>query len=284
VTIGLHISDETSTIDVAMPDGDVRISSGDIQIIENDVNERIQANVPIKCWFPDEDELKALPLRKAPTVTENVRVVAIGADEMVACGGTHPAYAGEIGLVKILNVTPARGKMRVCFVAGMRALKDYRLKHDLAVETANILSTSVENIPSHVKNLVEQLKDAEAELSRIKRQMMFSQIPDMMKKAKELSGGHKLIAEMLDCDDSVLKDVASRLIKEKGLIVLLGIMASEKAMFIFARSSDVDVHMGQLLSAAAKPLGGKGGGRPDFAQGGGPSEILEQAVEMLINI
>lgn len=113
VTIGLHVGDEISTIDVAMPEGVTRISDEDIRRIELDVNEHIQRDVPIRCWFPDEEELKSLPLRKKPTVSEHVRIVAIGDDEMVACGGTHPSTAGQIGLVKIVSVAPARGKMRV---------------------------------------------------------------------------------------------------------------------------------------------------------------------------
>ena len=124
VTIGLHISHDVSTIDVAMPEGVTRIPEADIRRVEDDVNARIQRDVPIRCWFPSEAELKTLPLRKPPTVSEHVRVVAIGEDEMVACGGTHPATAGQLGLVKILGVAPARGKMRVSFVAGMRALND----------------------------------------------------------------------------------------------------------------------------------------------------------------
>jgi len=96
VTIGLHISEAVSTIDVAMPEGVTRISDEDVRRIEADVNDHIQRDVPIRCWFPDEAELAALPLRKKPTVDEHVRIVAIGDDEMVACGGTHPATAGQL--------------------------------------------------------------------------------------------------------------------------------------------------------------------------------------------
>jgi len=282
VTIGLHISDEVSTIDVAMPGGDVRINGKDIKLIEADVNERIQRNVPVRFWFPDAETLKTLPLRKAPTVSENVRIVAIGEDEMVACGGTHPAFAGEIGMVKILNVSPARGKMRVCFVAGMRALRDYQKKNDCAMETANHLSTSVENIADHVAALTEQLKAAEFELNRLKKQALFAGIPEMIRGAETMQNGSRLVCAMLDCDASLLKDVASKLICEPGLIALLAINNGDSAMFVFARSSDLDIHMGQLLSIAAKPLGGKGGGRPDFAQGGGPAGILEAARSLLL--
>ena len=122
VTIGLHVGDEVSTIDVAMPGGATHLSAGDVRRIERDVNEHIQRDVPIRCWFPAPDELRALPLRKPPTVAEHVRVVAIGDDEMVACGGTHPSSAGQLGLVKIVSATPARGKLRVAFLAGGRAL------------------------------------------------------------------------------------------------------------------------------------------------------------------
>ena len=78
-----------------------------IRAVEDDVNAEIQRDVPIRCWFPDEEELASLPLRKPPTVKEHVRIVAIGDREMVACGGTHPASAGQIALVKIVDARPS---------------------------------------------------------------------------------------------------------------------------------------------------------------------------------
>ncbi len=73
MTIGLHVSAEVSTIDVAMPDGATHLSDGDVRRVEDDVNSRIQRDVPVRCWFPSEEELKTLPLRKPPTVSEHVR-------------------------------------------------------------------------------------------------------------------------------------------------------------------------------------------------------------------
>ena len=146
VTIGLHISSDLSTIDVAMPEHVTRISEEELRSIEEDVNLRIQRDVPIKCWFPDSEELTALPLRKPPTVKDHVRVVAIGEEEMVACGGTHPSSAGQIGQVRIIGVSPARGKMRVSFLAGMRALDNHRRMHEIAHKTSALLSTSPDNL------------------------------------------------------------------------------------------------------------------------------------------
>ena len=282
VTIGLHISPDISTIDVAMPEGVTRISAGDIRRVEDDVNARIQRDVPVRCWFPEPEELSRLPLRKPPTVSEHVRIVAIGEDEMVACGGTHPKTAGQLGLVKILGVAPARGKMRVSFVAGRRALDDYRACFDQAHGAAGLLSTHVSNLQSHVAAMQEELKNAGAELNRLRRDAAIAELTAALEDAPRIATGAKVIARLLPGDANMLKDAASRLIKAPGIVVLLGAeTGGGNATFVFARSEDVDLHMGQLLGQAAKPLGGKGGGRQDFAQGGGPVAVLDAAKALL---
>ena len=281
VTIGLHISDDVSTIDVAMPEGVTRISDEDIRRIEWEVNERIQRDVPIRCWFPDEEELNALPLRKKPTVSEHVRIVAIGDDEMVACGGTHPSSAGQLGLVKIVSVAPARGKMRVAFVAGQRALKDYFRCFEAAHEAAEKISANVDSLSASVAAMQDKLRAAEYELLRFKKEQLLSQTKQMAEKAEALPNGAKLIARFVDADAALLKDLVSKLIEMPGVIALLGAMNGDQAAYVFGRSADVDVNMGNLLREAARPLGGKGGGRPDFAQGGGSAAILEAAAALV---
>ena len=282
VTIGLHISSDVSTIDVAMPEGVTRISPEDIRRVEDDVNARIQRDVPVRCWFPDAHELQSLPLRKPPTVSEHVRIVAIGEDEMVACGGTHPGTAGQLGLVKIVGVAPARGKMRVSFLAGRRAYGDYRALFDSAHAAANLFSTSPDNLPAHVAAMQEALRETTAELNRLRRDAAISDLTRALDDAPRLPGGAAVVAKLLDDDVNLVKDAASKLIKRPGVVALLGARTGGGgAAFVFARSQDVEMHMGQLLSQAAKPLGGKGGGRPDFAQGGGPEAILEAAARLL---
>ncbi|MBR2700251.1 MAG: hypothetical protein IKE76_16850 [Clostridia bacterium] len=281
VTIGLHLGEAVSTIDVDMPGGATHLSPEEIRMIERDVNERIQRDVPVRCWFPSPDELEELPLRKKPTVKEHVRVVAIGSDEMVACGGTHPATAGQLGLLKIVGAAPARGKLRVSFLAGMRALGDYQAKYDVAQQTAGLLSTAVENLPAHVSAMQEALREAEFALNRLRREAALNAIAAEPPTVRP--DGVRVVARMLEGDVNLIKDVASRLIKKPGTAALLGAeVEAGRAVFVFARSQDVDIHMGRLLSDAAKPLGGKGGGRPDFAQGGGVTEILERARDALV--
>jgi len=281
MTIGLHISEDISTIDVAMPEGVTRISDEDIRRVERYVNERIQRDVPIRCWFPEADELRTLPLRKEPTVTEHVRIVAIGDDEMVACGGTHPSTAGQLGLVKIVSVAPARGKMRVSFLAGQRALADYLTCHQAVHSACEALSANVSTLHQSVTALQEKLHAAEQQLVSFKREQLLTQAQMLIDSAELLPSGVRLVARFVEADATLLRELASRLIEQPGVIALMGSIAGEQAVYVFGRSANVDADMGALLRDCAKPLGGKGGGRPDFAQGGGSREILEAAQQKL---
>ncbi len=282
MTIGLHLGAEVSSIDVQFADGATHMNAELIAQIEDYVNERIQMDAPIRCWFPDAQELASLPLRKAPTVKEHVRIVAMGDFEMVACGGTHPSSTGQIGLVKIVSAAPERGKLRLSFVCGMRAYRDYRRNYDYAWAAANLLSTRPEKLPELLESTLQHLKDAERELNRLRRERLLESIPAMLERAEPLPGGGRLVCELADCDAAALKELASKLIEADGVVALLGAKNGAKCNFVFARSANVDLQMGRLLSEAAKPLGGKGGGRPDFAQGGGPAEVLDAARTMLM--
>ena len=281
VTIGLHESDEVSTIDIAMPGGRTHLTADEIARVEGHVNDQIQRDAPIRCWFPSPEELETLPLRKKPTVSEHIRVVAIGDEEMVACGGTHPSTAGQLGLVKIVSVAPARGKLRLGFIAGSRALRDYALCYSSAHAAAELFSTRVENLESGVRALQARLHEAESALSALREQALTRSLEEELASAPVLGGG-RVIARFVDADAQTMRSCASALIEKPGVIALLGVLSGERATYVFARSKDASLDMGALLRAAAVPLGGKGGGKPDFAQGGGPAEVLERAKKLLM--
>lgn len=281
VTIGLHESGDISTIDVQMPDGRTRLSAEEIARVEWDVNRHIQRDVPIRCWFPAPDELAALPLRKKPTVQTHVRVVAIGDDEMVACGGTHPSSAGQLGLVKILSALPARGKVRVGFVAGERALRDYFTCFSAAHAAAQQFSSGVDKLEGNVALLRQRLECAENELRKLRRERMLTQLDALLAEAEPLACGARLAACFIDGDMALVKECASKLIERPDIVALLGVRTDRQMMYVFGRSDNVNINMGALLSEAARALGGKGGGRPDFAQGGGPEGMLAFAAKLL---
>ena len=277
MTIGLHLGAEVSSIDVELPDGATHMSKEDIECVEDFVNRRIQEDHAVKCWFPDANELAALPLRKRPTVTEHVRIVAMGDFEMVACGGTHPSSTGQIGLVKIVDASPAKGKLRVSFICGKRAFDNYRSVYNSAWAAANLMATRPEKLAANVESLSKKLYECEHALYALRKDKLFAEIPGMIDNAETLPGGGRLITAIVEGDQALLRDLASKIIETDDIAVLLGAENGDRYNFVFARGNALPHMMGKLLSEVAKPFGGKGGGRPDFAQGGGPKEILEAA-------
>ena len=176
VTIGLHESGDISTIDVQMPDGRTAPDGGGDRARGVGCEPAYPAGrAALRCWFPAPDELASLPLRKKPTVQTHVRVVAIGDDEKpAACGGTHPSSAGQLGLVKILSALPARGKVRVGFVAGERALRDYFTCFSAAHAAAQQFSSGVDKLEGNIALLRQRLECAENELRKLRRERMLT--------------------------------------------------------------------------------------------------------------
>lgn len=261
MTIGLHLGEKDSSIDVTMPDGSTHFTDEMIEKLETDVNTHVQQDAPVRCWFPDAEELQGLPLRKAPTVREHVRIVAFGDYEMVACGGTHPSSAGQVGPVRILSVTPARGKARVTFVCGMRAYRYMSLCTRAAERSARLLSCRPEELPGCVETLNEKLQLAEKDMLVVKTGQYLSML--------EACGG---VLSLDDGDVKALQEAVSRYIEKPGRIAL----AQAGRRLIFARSADAHTDMAALLRQVAR-----GGGRPDFASGDGEPGSAMKAAEIL---
>ncbi len=284
-TIGLHLGADCSTIDVTMPDGETHLTDAQIRALEDDVNAQIQRDVPIRCWFPDEEELKALPLRKPPTVHKHVRIVAIGAAEMVACGGTHPSTAGQIALVKIIGAHPSKGKLRLSFLCGNRAVLDYRARYDASERAAALLSAPFTQLPEGLEHLNREIDELKRTLNRLRYDNALAQMNALAAQAPVINGVRLLTARLDDLPMDALRRLASELIVREQAIVLLSAPKDGGDMLLFARSKDISVDMNALLKATVSALGGKGGGKSDFAQGSTPlgQDALNHAEQLLRN-
>lgn len=271
VTIGLHLGKENSTIDMDLPGGRTHLTAEETEALETLVNRRVQQDDPIRCWFPGAEELAALPLRKRPTVDSHVRVVAMGDYEMVPCGGTHPSSTGQIGPVKILSCAPARGKMRLCFVAGMRAVAYFQQTAACAEQVAAALSSTVAEAPEVFQ------REREAHLTQQKEnaQRLTQAALEILRLRKS---GRVYAAHLPFADRDVLLSAAKELTKDPRAVALLSCPGKSGHALLFARGAEADCDMVALL----RQCGGKGGGKPDLAQGSASDETaLEQAAAFL---
>ena len=269
-TIGLHLGQTDSSIDVSMPDERTRLTEEEILLLENTVNERIRLDAPIRCWFPEENELKKLPLRKAPTVTEHVRIVAMGDFEMVACGGTHPSSTGRIGLMKIISAIPAKGKIRISFVCGGRAVSLFQTYMKYADKAGAALSCPVDRLSGAASDLKFRLAEAEKRANRLETREILAKMDEA---AEEVNGVTLCVITLPETDGRAVTAAVSEYIETKGRAVLL----AAGGRLTFARSADVKTDMNELIKRVAR-----GGGRPDMASGAGIPECVAVARKILM--
>jgi alanyl-tRNA synthetase len=262
VTHGLHVGLEESTIDITMPDGRTRLEKDEIICLENLVNERIQSNSPIRCWFPSEEELKSLPLRKPSTISQDVRVVAAGDFEMVPCGGTHPQSTGELGLLKILSTAPAHEKMRISFVVGKRAIDYFQRTLSSLDLTAQMLSSHMTEVPDAVARLQNQLKEKSLAEKKLKEELAGHLLEEAKQKATRLNGC-QLIFFQLQSDEILQKIIAEQVLKSSGLVAIVSREEENGQYPLYVCSEDVKLDMVALLRAS----GVRGGGRSEYASG-----------------
>ena len=270
-TIGLHLGAEDSTIDVALPGGRTHLTEEEILMLEDTVNARIRMDAPIRCWFPEPDELASLPLRKPPTVKEHVRIVAMGDFEMVACGGTHPSSTGRIGLLKILSVIPAKGKARVSFACGGRAAALFQKYMRCADKAGAALSCPVEKLSRTASELKSRLAEAERKANRFETRELLEAFRQA-EIAEDLKGIAIAAVVTGETDARAVSAAVSEYISEPGKLLLLA--AGER--LTFARSADVRIDMAELIRRV-----GRGGGRPDMAGGAGIPECVHVARKIL---
>ena len=271
-TIGLHLGQEDSTIDVALPGERTHLTEEEIRMLEDTVNGRIRLDAPIRCWFPAAEELESLPLRKAPTVREHVRIVAMGDFEMVACGGTHPSSTGRIGMLKILSVIPAKGKARISFVCGGRAAAVFQKYMRCADKAGAALSCPVDRLSRAASELKSRLAEAERKANRFETKELLEKFR-RAESADDLKGITLAAVITEETDARAVNAAVSEYISEKGKLLLLAV--GER--LTFARSENVPVDMAELIRRV-----GRGGGRPEMAGGAGIPECVNVARKILM--
>ncbi|HEY0739667.1 MAG TPA: DHHA1 domain-containing protein [Herpetosiphonaceae bacterium] len=273
-TVAVHLGGEICTVDLAHPG----LSGEQIAAIEDATNQMIWANVPIHARFVTSEELSTLTLRKLPQAYERIRIVSAGDFDHSPCGGTHPNRTGEVGGVVIRRWERYKNGVRVEFVCGGRAIRDYRWKNQILLGVSAELSVSLAELTPAVQRLRAAEQTQRKTLERAQERLIDYDAQDLIAAAPRLGGVPVVVQSYDDRTLDSLRLLAKR-IADAGGVALLGLRA-DKAQLVFNRPAGVTADMGALLKAAAAIVGGRGGGKPDAAQGGGPDrERLDEALQ-----
>ena len=136
--------------------------------VEDQVNQYIYENRPIKHYLVSPEELAKLPLRKQPKVQEDIRVVEIQGVDIAPCGGTHLDSTGQLGILKIIRTENYKGNTRVYFKAGRRALEDFQTKSQTVHRLSSLLSSGEEELVERVEKELEKGRNLSRDLNHWK--------------------------------------------------------------------------------------------------------------------
>jgi alanyl-tRNA synthetase len=219
---------------------------------------------------------------------DRVRVVRFGPSTEL-CGGTHAHATGDIGSFRIVGQSAiGAGVRRIEAQTGFGALEHARREARTLRETADLLRSAPAELPDRVARLLERERELERELEKTRAQMRRGGSSDPMSSVREI-GGVKLLASVVDdATPKELRGLVDELKQRIGSgIVLLGVKHEGKAALALGVTKDLvgRFSAGELIRELAKELGGTGGGRPDFAQAGGPdTEKLSDALAKLASV
>jgi alanyl-tRNA synthetase len=274
-TRGFHLGVESATIDLEID----QLSPEIITKAEDLANQIIFENRPIHIHLTDEKE--KFPLRKDTERETCIRIIEITDFDHSPCGGTHAKHTGEVGMIVVRSIERAKKMWRVEFICGQRVLQDYRLAHSNAMATAKLFSATRETAPSLVAKLQQDFKDLQKRNRELLQIALNTEANSLYQASPTNSKGIKVVQAVFNRDLEELKILAHLLTAQSSIVTLLATTA-ESPKVIFARSKDVDIDCGKLLSQFCKQFDGRGGGRPDFAQGGLPiSSAFEKELEKL---
>ncbi|WP_301168874.1 alanyl-tRNA editing protein [Brevibacillus nitrificans] len=281
-TVAFHLGKERVTIDVRLDE----LTPEVWEAVEQRANQIVLENRPISARFVDDEELATLPLKKQPTVTENIRVVIIPDFDYNPCGGTHPAHTGEVGMIKILGWERHRGNIRLEFICGWRALRDYTRKQSMVREVSKLLMTSDAEVMSQAERLVAERDTLKQSLLEKERQLLEVEVRQYLARADQLGGVRLLEIAFSDRSIQQLQQFAHQAVAQAPDVVCLLAATGEKLQLVFARGPEVDVAVNQLIKDTLPLIDGKGGGNAAMAQGGGQPnrpvhEVLDHAKQLL---
>ncbi|HHA2975287.1 TPA: alanine--tRNA ligase [Stenotrophomonas maltophilia] len=250
------------------------ISAEELAVIERKVNQQVRANNAAEVHnmgMQEALDFGAMALF-GEKYGEHVRVLKMGDYSTELCGGTHVNRTGDIGLFKITSEGGvSAGVRRIEAVTGQGALDYVDAEEARLAEAAELLGGSAADVVEKIRALGQRQKQLERELESVKAKVAAGATADLSGQAVEVAGVKVLAARLEGFDAKALRDAMDRLKQQLGdaVIVLAGAQDGKAALVAGVNGSAMGkVKAGELLSHIASQIGGKGGGRPDLAQGG----------------
>jgi alanyl-tRNA synthetase len=269
-TVGFHLGAVVSTLDLA-----IDLPAGAIAAAEAEANRIVWEDRPVGIRFVSDAEAAALPLRKEPGRGGTLRVIDVEGYDLSACGGTHVSRTGSVGVIAVLSAERLRGGVRVEFVCGARALKFLRTFRDAVAGCIRCVSVSPEELPAALERLQVENRDQRKAARDLQERLAGHEAVALAAGADVVNGVRQVVQALDGRDQNTLKSMALAICGAPGFQVALFTTAPPYNA-VLARSKDGTSDCAAALKALLATFGGRGGGKPDLALGGGLNGDLAQ--------
>lgn len=257
-TESFHLGDLSATIDLAR-----EVTPAEIARAEDDANGVVWDNRPVTVRFAAAEEAAALGLRKESARTGTLRLIDVQDYDLSACGGTHVERTGAIGVIAIGGWEKCRGGSRVEFLCGSRAVTRFRSWRDALSAMQKQLSVAPADMAASIERMHDDARTAQRALRGFQEKLASHEA------AALLAAGPLVVAALDGWDAQGIKAIAAAATTSNPDAVVILFTSAAPAQVVIARGSNAKVDAGALLKQLAARFGGKGGGKPDLAQGGG---------------
>lgn len=261
-TLSFHASDDFIYIDLDIEN----LEKERIRKVEELANEIIRNNFEVKTYYPSDEEMKKIDFRRDPKVENNLRVVEIDSFDFAACGGTHVKNTGELGLIKIVESKRQNGKTRIKVASGDSALKDYRIKNDIALYFMEELSGNEVNIYKKYNKFIESIENLKEDYKNLKYKTFKLIKEKSIHELETIEDVNVLIYDFSDFDfkegNNFLKEF-----KDDDVVVSLYSKNEDMVNFIISTPESLNINLNDLADLLRKSYNLKGGGNKNMIQG-----------------
>jgi alanyl-tRNA synthetase len=256
-TVSFHLGADYCTIDVETLD----LEPSNLAAIETEVNCKIYENRSISSYFVTPEELAQLPLVKQPKVTKDIRIVEINGVEYNACGGTHVASTGAIGIIKLLKMEKQKGNTRIYFLCGLRALAEFNENVRILGALSGKFNTGKDEIIDRIEKWEHEHKLVQTELTEHKEKLDEYLAQELLVESQDV-----IARQFTDKTIKDMQSLANKIASMTDLPILF--MSTSENKVVFAHNGQYAQACGAFFKAHLGSYNGKGGGSDKMAQAG----------------
>jgi len=272
-TESFHMGPTSSTIDLAR-----EVSASEIATAEDDANRIVWEDRPVAIRFATAEEAAAMPLRKESARTGSLRLIDVTEYDLSACGGTHVERTGGIGVIAIGSVEKFKGGSRIEFLCGGRALQRFRVWRGALAAMQKHLSVPPIDMPPAIERMQEDAKSLQKTLRAFQEKLAIHEAQALLAR-----GATTIVDALEGWDAQGLKAIAVAATTAQPDAVVALFTATSPAQVVIARGAKSPVDAAALLKRLTATFGGKGGGKPELAQGGGLNAPAAELIAFVIS-